>query len=1816
MDQNDVEEGEVSQRNYIFSPDSINETEEERSRPKFDLNKEALLHDRIYSSEGNQENELSPIKEQKEESEKERHLSFRDLSMNISMEDLEMRFPTKNSKTSQKTGFSRPKGLKSKIVPGERLSGLKEFYLREKKTVDSLVKEDLKRKGMSEELQAQWAIDQFRNAALHFHLLDIIDEKEPIPRIPDAEEYINAFALESEGKMKLYEESMEKKVEFIQSLDDLKKQLKKKSQRSLSEDMQFEFTQKIMLVMKEIRQEEDSMDKMKNEIREIAINIRKYALKQRDLDEDALGRMNEAMNSLRKFLSDLIKKVPYIENAVRWKGKDGSSTDPYEDRNLIRVMKNLNHHFRNTKGLGKTTLLLSGFREPQGNKSSGQHLMLIEGWLAAMKSVNIKSISVEEFAALVALATAKEELKHGFIEAEAQLAQTMSSIEIQSQSGPIQEKSIFQRLQAYVSNLDQKDTIGSRLKAKPEREEVNTKKTRSNSPERRDEDVLAVEQSFHDRNCPFLKRNGRCTHGKACSYNSESKRAPVGICRYYASGNCYKGDQCIFKHVGGQEKVERQPQNPKSVKSETTSEKKSSNTLDFSGLKNGGQNGWCVISEESPESVNSVIGKKMNIGWDTMASINVVSDLSLLTEVKELEKKSKVVGLGGEREITHEGICEAFGGIKMKYIPGGMTPNLLSIAEALKANEDGIEGLALMTSAGAIKFRAYPKVLKAVQEIVDALIEHDLIEGKAQVVNGVYKQFCEGDLDEDEAYAVTSMYANRVPLTSAAQALVMLSSAGATEEALLKGVREKTIKGLPEGVTEAEVRRFFSTVGKDVEQLRAEVIHAPLREPIDYQEDIANDPGEILIIDACDPSFSRMERGKGPLRSIGGYRDVVVAVDKVSGVVDIIGRKSPKEPHKTVEIFIKKWMGRWKNLKMVKADQAFVTKETSDICEGLGVILRQAVPGEHRRGTGEVEGAIRWLQDQGQCNMNRVLKVARSGEVIGFGEKEARRLWFHCLRHAVFASHMKPTLNGTKTRYEERYGVVFNLSNVVMLPFGLPMVVRRRIADNEGRGSIALYLGPSSVVKAGILTYVVQSGRIQQKYSFIPREKLPLLEDIDVAEVAGNLYGRIAESGSENQVQSDALSQLIEDPDEEYGNRWIGQEDEQKESEEVECDDDVAVEGSQQVLDENIAQDELESDQEDLNESDDATNLQSPSGGNQNKKVKRGRKTSPNMQKRNTNTIEMQALTKPIQHQLQHLYNTRSKNMVMAIQERPPKPPIPKKSEAMERPEWKKAMERELEKINQEETIYELPKGEDGEYIMPTDPIVMRMFEILDYKWKVDPETGQERWLEVIRAVVDGSTDKRTDGCYAETPDRSILLMMLSIGATIGERSVTGDAVRAYLNAEALDPNLVVIATPHMKLLPRMGILNKGLYGTLKGALGWEVWVEKKLLDVNGFTKCVIPRSIYIKEENGCIARLLRHSDDFRLSSISKDVVKSISKNISESIRMSEWVECERFLGLTIEYLRKDDGNFEDGNNICVVRCTDKINDMESKFNYLIQRYNQKRLKRKVPLPLEFFKNDEDLEVELRNELNDQQKKEYMSLIGSIGYIAVSLRFDIRFAYMVLAKRLSQPRHWDFFLATWTMEYLVGTKHLPLILGGPDINFECYSDASFAIMEERKSVKAHLARTNNLSGAFFATASTIKNTVNSVWEAEVNAASDGIDTFIYAKNVCEDLRYPWMGDKIFIDNRSTIHWLEGENVSSTSKHVETRIFRMRQIIKTGMLNLEYIETENNVADILTKSLSATRFKKLRQVLMGHLLVKGMKVQGVEEQLTDQDRTLN
>ena len=74
-------------------------------------------------------------------------------------------------------------------------------------------------------------------------------------------------------------------------------------------------------------------------------------------------------------------------------------------------------------------------------------------------------------------------------------------------------------------------------------------------------------------------------------------------------------------------------------------------------------------------------------------------------------------------------------------------------------------------------------------------------------------------------------------------------------------------------------------------------------------------------------------------------------------------------------------------------------------------------------------------------------------------------------------------------------------------------------------------------------------------------------------------------------------------------------------------------------------------------------------------------------------------------------------------------------------------------------------------------------------------------------------------------------------------------------------------------------------------------------------------------------------------------------------------------------------------------------------------------------------------------------------------------------------------------------------------MGGPTIDPEVFCDASFASVEERRSVTGHCLRMGPNSGVIYSNVSTIKSAVKSVFEAETYAPSDGQDTLLYVKNM-------------------------------------------------------------------------------------------------------------
>ena len=71
---------------------------------------------------------------------------------------------------------------------------------------------------------------------------------------------------------------------------------------------------------------------------------------------------------------------------------------------------------------------------------------------------------------------------------------------------------------------------------------------------------------------------------------------------------------------------------------------------------------------------------------------------------------------------------------------------------------------------------------------------------------------------------------------------------------------------------------------------------------------------------------------------------------------------------------------------------------------------------------------------------------------------------------------------------------------------------------------------------------------------------------------------------------------------------------------------------------------------------------------------------------------------------------------------------------------------------------------------------------------------------------------------------------------------------------------------------------------------------------------------------------------------------------------------------------------------------------------------------------------------------------------------------------------------------------------------------------------------------------------------------------------------------------INIDNKGAIDYAKNAQFSQRTKHIDIKHHFIRDHLDKGEIKLAYIPSEENIADILTKSLDKTRFERLRKLM--------------------------
>jgi hypothetical protein len=79
-----------------------------------------------------------------------------------------------------------------------------------------------------------------------------------------------------------------------------------------------------------------------------------------------------------------------------------------------------------------------------------------------------------------------------------------------------------------------------------------------------------------------------------------------------------------------------------------------------------------------------------------------------------------------------------------------------------------------------------------------------------------------------------------------------------------------------------------------------------------------------------------------------------------------------------------------------------------------------------------------------------------------------------------------------------------------------------------------------------------------------------------------------------------------------------------------------------------------------------------------------------------------------------------------------------------------------------------------------------------------------------------------------------------------------------------------------------------------------------------------------------------------------------------------------------------------------------------------------------------------------------------------------------------------------------------------------------------------------------------------------------------------------------------VDNKSAITLAKNPVLQDCSKHVDTKFHFIRDCIEEGKIKVEYVETAQQLGDVLTKPLRRLRFQELRRKVGVEVIKKEQK----------------
>lgn len=432
---------------------------------------------------------------------------------------------------------------------------------------------------------------------------------------------------------------------------------------------------------------------------------------------------------------------------------------------------------------------------------------------------------------------------------------------------------------------------------------------------------------------------------------------------------------------------------------------------------------------------------------------------------------------------------------------------------------------------------------------------------------------------------------------------------------------------------------------------------------------------------------------------------------------------------------------------------------------------------------------------------------------------------------------------------------------------------------------------------------------------------------------------------------------------------------------------------------------------------------------------------------------------------------------------------------------------------------------------------------------------------------------------FAPVVKPSSLRTVLAIAAAKDLEMIQLDIRTAFLYGELQEE--IYMEQPEGFIIPgkeeHVCRLLKSIYGLKQASRAWNRKFNDFILKF-GLSQCQADPCVYFRhqrmgEEDEEFTILIIYVDDGIIFSNKKHILNDILDHL-KTVFQIRTLPADRFIGVDITRNRPERSIY--------LSQPEYIQKITEKFN--MTECNQ------LAIPADpSCRLSPDMSPQNKEEETEMLNTPFREAVGSLMHVMVMTRPDIAYAVGQVAQFAQNPgkQHWR--AVKRILAYLKKTPNVGLRFNQTNSSLSGFCDADYAgDLQTRRSTSGFAFLYHG--GPISWTSRRQQCVALSTTEAEFVAAAEATKEAVWLQQLLSEIYTTKLPTPLSCDNQSAIALVKNPAFHQRTKHIDVRLFYIREAQESGKVNIIYTNTEQQLADIFTKALAVPKFEGFREAL--------------------------